>query len=181
MFTDLGVPRGLETTPDQRLVINQALHEIIDYFLLNGEDDDRDTHAKALLQYFQGKLPPPAYQDALQILQHYLSYMDAHDQLLTGQTFSARDSELSERDVQRLLTWLEQRGRLRESLLGTQVAQAWYEDEDAQIKQTLSYLHSAAIGGGHARFARGMQDALANAGKSFQSEIQDARKKESSH
>ncbi|MES2071937.1 MAG: hypothetical protein V4488_16390 [Pseudomonadota bacterium] len=181
MLTDLGVPRGLLTTPDQRLVINQALHEIMDYFLLNGKDGDRDTQVKALLQYFQEKLPPPAYQDALQVQQHYLSYMDAHDQLLTGQSFPARDSELSERDVQLLLIWLEQRARLRESLLGMQVTQAWYEDEDAQLKQTLNYLRNAAIGGGHARFARGMQDTLATAAKSFKSAIQDARKNENAH
>ncbi|MBR7779315.1 hypothetical protein [Undibacterium rugosum] len=181
MYVDALVPRGLETTPDQHLVINQALHEIMDYFLLSGRDGNRDVHAKALLLYFQEKLPSPAYQDALSVLQHYLGYMDAHDQLLTGQTFPARASELNERDVQRLLTWLEQRERLRQSLLGVQVTQVWYEEDDAQLKLTLNYLRNAAISGGHARFARGMQDALANVGKSFQSVIQEARKKTDGH
>jgi hypothetical protein len=174
--SDVDVPRGLATTPDQRLLVNQALHEVMDFFLLSGKYGGRDVSAKALLQYFQEKLPALAYQDASQILQQYLSYMDAHDQMLAGQAFPARGSALTERDVQRMLSWLEQRTRLRQSILGMQVTQTWYDDEDAQLKQTLNYLREAAVGGEHARFARGMQYALADAGTSFQSEIQGARK-----
>ncbi len=172
-FSDLDLPQQLAITPDQQLLIDQTLHEVMDLFLLSEKEDNRgdrrEVNTRALRQYLQGKLPPTAYQQALQILEHYLSYMDAHDQMLTVQTLPTPGSVLGERDVQRVLTWLEQRARLRQSLLGAHATLAWYEDEDEQLKQTLSYLRDAAVSGGSPKLARGMPDALASLGRSFQS------------
>ncbi|MFZ6845038.1 hypothetical protein [Undibacterium sp. RuTC16W] len=163
----------LTLTTNQELIIDQALRDTMDFFLMNDQQPSRELQLKALREYLKGNLPVPAYVQAEQLLQQYVSYMDAHDHMLTGQAFPDLGQALSEADIQRLLVWQEQRARLRQSLLGMQVTQAWYEDEDLQFKQTLDYLRNAAALGKTARLARGMQGALKNFGKSYRSLAQD--------
>ena len=68
--------------------------------------------------------------------------MTAHDSLLARQQLAGSVSvdAMSIQDVERLNVWVEQRTRLRQSMLGPDVARAWYQDEELQLQQILSEL-----------------------------------------
>lgn len=132
------VPQGLAVTANQQLLVNPALHDIIDSFLLGGHPGDRATHASALRAHLKSKLPAAAYDDAALIVQHYLAYMDAHDELLARQVSIKPQTGDAAQDMERISGWLAQRERLRQTLLGINLTKAWYGDEDAQLRHILA-------------------------------------------
>ncbi|WP_245964841.1 hypothetical protein [Trinickia dinghuensis] len=115
------------------MIANSALLELIDSFLLEKTDGDRADQLKA---YLKRSLPSPAYGEAMQIVERYQAYMKAHDDLLAAQHFGAIDA--STVDVERIEVWRQQRDRLRQSMLGEQVAQAWYQNDDARLDQAIA-------------------------------------------
>lgn len=137
---DTDAPGGLATTPDKRLVINKALKDVADYFLLGGHAGTRAAHMERLLAHLRARLPSPAFEEAAQITRNYLKYLDTHDTLLVRAAPPpvTMDSVLPSTDVERIAAWLAQRARLRQDLLGMQVAQAWFADEEAADQQLLS-------------------------------------------
>ncbi len=130
-------PGGLAINDDQSLVVNAALLDVINFFLLEQTGDDRVT---ALRAYLKKKLPLPACDEALQILDHYQRYMKAHDDLLKAQNLGAGKVNIASADLHRIAIWSDQRDRLRQSILGSTVAQAWYQNDDSQLKQILEEL-----------------------------------------
>ncbi|HSY30261.1 MAG TPA: hypothetical protein VK832_22290 [Burkholderiaceae bacterium] len=134
-------PGGLTADASQHLVINDALLQVINFYLLEQAPSNR---ADVLQRYLAKSLPPPAYAEAAQILAHYQSYMKAHDDLLAGQNLGGQDFGSRSRNIERLLTWREQRDRLRLNMLGDKVAQAWYQNDDLRFKEVLDELHEAA-------------------------------------
>ncbi|MES2073153.1 MAG: hypothetical protein V4488_22560 [Pseudomonadota bacterium] len=163
-----GAPDGLAVTEDQHLLINQALHDVIDFFLLSGQPGGRSAQKNALFSYLNGKLPPVAGEEAAQIVLQYLAYMDQHDSLLARQALpaSSPDGAIASQYLERIAIWQEQRSWLRQSVLGLQVAQSWYGDEDAQLRQAMAVLSNAAAPGSDAGASRptrmrgAMRDAL---------------------
>ncbi len=119
----------------QQLVVNLALRDVIDYYLLQqaGEGDMGD-----LKDYLKNKLPPTAYDEAVQIVDHYQAYMRAHDELLAGQDFGTQRNAAP--DLKRVAAWRTQRDRLRQAMFGDAVKQAWYQNDDAQLEQALEEL-----------------------------------------
>ncbi|PTB20319.1 hypothetical protein C9I57_13335 [Trinickia symbiotica] len=116
-----------------RLIVNGALLGLIDSFLLENSDDDR---ADQLRRYLKGKLPAPAYGEAMEIVERYQTYMKAHDDLLAAQNLG-HGRDVSAIDIDRIAIWRQQRDRLRRSILGDDVVQAWYQNDDAQLDQVL--------------------------------------------
>jgi len=131
------VPGGLSVTADRQLTINHALLQVIDFFLLEQTSPDR---AGALQNYLKKSLPGPAYDAAIQIVERYQLYMGAHDDFLARQDLGEPYIAIRSRNIYRLLTWREQRDRIRLSILGEPVVQAWYRDDDAQLNQVLDEL-----------------------------------------
>jgi len=141
------VPGELAATEDGKLIINASLLETIDYFLLEQPDADR---ANALTSHLQSKLPAPAFQEAVKLVGQYQAYMVAHDNLLATQSLGVSAGSTQSPDLNRIANWCEQRDRLRRRMLGDQVTEAWYQNEDAQLKQVLDELQQARAGTGEA-------------------------------
>ena len=134
-------PGGVTANASQHLVINDALLQVINFYLLEQAAPDR---ADKLQHYLAKSLPAPAYAEAAQIVAHYQSYMKAHDDLLAGQNLEGQDFGARSRNIERLLTWRDQRDRLRLDTLGDNVVQAWYQNDDMRFKQVLDELHDNA-------------------------------------
>ena len=123
---------NLTVTDRQTLVVDTALLDVFNAFLLKA-DADRADQLKAALK---SKLPPPAYAEAVQIAERYQAYMRAHDELLAAQHLP-RFTQAADVDIERVETWRQQRDRLRQRLLGERVTQAWYQNDDARLDQVL--------------------------------------------
>jgi hypothetical protein len=134
-------PGGLAANASQHLVINDALLQVINFYLLEQAAPNR---ADKLQHYLAKSLPPPAYAEAAQIVAHYQSYMKAHDNLLAGQNLEGQDFATRSRNIERLLTWRDQRDRLRLDILGDRVVQAWYLNDDRKFREVLDELHENA-------------------------------------
>lgn len=130
------LPTGL-ATENQQLVINSALLDVINFFLLEQVSPDR---ASALRSHLKSVLPPPAYTEAIIIVEHYQAYMKAHDDLLAAHNFNGAGKDINLQDIRRISTWRDQRDRLRLGFLGEVVVHAWYQNDDAQLTQILNEL-----------------------------------------
>ena len=130
------LPLGeLYATEQQQLIINPALLDVVNFYLLA---PDFTGQLQPLANYLNQQLPEIAARQALQIAQQYQVYIGEHDQLLAAQNLSATASDLN-----RIGNWQQQRLRLRQRLLGEQLQQAWYQNEEAQLQQALDELHLA--------------------------------------
>jgi lipase chaperone LimK len=123
---------GLAVTDSHHLIVNDGLRDLMDYFLLEQTDEDR---ADQLKLYLRTRLRPPASEEAVQIVEHYVAYMKAHDDLLAAQNLNAQGLNASNVDINRIVTWRQQRDQLRERMLGDEVVQAWYQNDDSQLAQ----------------------------------------------
>jgi hypothetical protein len=125
-------------TGDGKLVIDQTLHQVIDFFLLGGLPGDRAMHVVQLRVYLARTLPQAACREALQIAERYLLYMNLHDDLLTRQALPQWVDLPSADEAERITSWVVQRTRLRQTILGPQVTHAWFADEEAAIQAGLA-------------------------------------------
>ncbi|WP_322027428.1 hypothetical protein [Burkholderia sp. BCC1977] len=125
--------RGLAVTENRELIVNAALLDLIDAFLLKKTDADRADRLKV---YLQNRLPSPANREAIGIAERYQAYMQAHDDLLAAQNLG-RATDAAAVDIERIAIWRQQRDRLRQRMLGDEVVQAWYRNDDAQLDQVL--------------------------------------------
>lgn len=123
---------NLTVTDRQTLVVDPALLDVFNAFLLKADADRADQLKTALKR----TLPPVAYAEAVQIAERYQAYMRAHDELLAAQHLP-RCTQATDVDIERVDTWRQQRDRLRQRLLGERVTQAWYQNDDAQLDQVL--------------------------------------------
>lgn len=137
---DTSAPDGLTVTADQHLVINRALKDVFDYFLLGGHLGAREEHTEKLRAHLKASLPGPAFQEADKIIRNYVAYLDAHDTLLAREAVPSAnpDSLLAPPDIERVSAWLAQRARLRQELLGLHIAQAWFGEEEIQDQQSIA-------------------------------------------
>ncbi|WP_206002381.1 hypothetical protein [Paraburkholderia antibiotica] len=129
-----GLANGLAMTDSHHLIVNDGLRDLIEFFLLEQSDDDRTDQLKL---YLRTRLRPPASEEAVQIVEHYAAYMKAHDDLLAAQNLDARNLNAANVDINRIVTWRQQRDQLRQRLLGEQVVQAWYQNDDSQLTQAI--------------------------------------------
>ncbi|APA88411.1 hypothetical protein BJG93_23900 [Paraburkholderia sprentiae WSM5005] len=149
---DSRLANGLAITDSHHLIVNDALHDLIDFFLLEQADDDR---ADQLKLYLRTRLRPPASEEAVLLAEHYVAYMAAHDELLAAQNLNAQNLSASNVDINRIMTWRQQRDQLRQRMLGDQVEQAWYQNDDSQLTQAIDeWRQRAADQEGVAAFAR---------------------------
>jgi lipase chaperone LimK len=145
---DTVAPGGLAATPDGKLVINKALRDVIDYFLFGGHPGERSTHVAKLLAHLKAALPPPAFEEAVQIVKNYLAYIEAHDQLLAREAkpAAAADGVVAPMDMDKVAAWVAQRNRLRQNFLGLKVAEIWFGAEQAEAEQDLAAMRKRGQG-----------------------------------
>jgi lipase chaperone LimK len=132
-------PDGLAMDAQRHLVINPALHLIFDYFLLGGHPGPRSNHIFLLQSHLKEKLPEPAISEALHVLDSYLHYLQEHDKLL--ERVSAEPG--AEPEPEKIRSWIAQRARLRQNVLGVEVTKIWFADEDAEMQRALLALSQA--------------------------------------
>lgn len=128
-------PRPPAVTADGRLLVDRGLIDTFDFYLLGGLPGDRELHAGLLRNYLRSTLQGAAADQAIQYAERYLRYMREHDELLSRQSLPQWTDMPTAADAQRLLSWVEQRTRLRQAVLGTEAAQAWFGEEDVQIRR----------------------------------------------
>lgn len=126
----------------QQLVVNQGLLNIFNFYLLGGFDGNRLQHAAQLRAFLNANLPAPAQEEAKQLVNHYLAYMDQHDGLLArqGLALPASGEAVPTDFIERVATWIGQRARLRQTELGMATAQAWFGDEENRARQIIADL-----------------------------------------
>jgi hypothetical protein len=125
-------------TADGKLIIDQTLHQVIDFYLLGGLPGDRTMHAMQLRAYLNRTLPAAASREASQVVDRYLLYMNLHDDLLTRQALPQWVDLPTPAEAERISNWVGQRTRLRQTILGQEVVQAWYAEEEAAIQAGLA-------------------------------------------
>jgi hypothetical protein len=129
---------GLATDAGGHLIPSLQLRKLMDSFLARGPASGRQARAEELRAFLGRKLAAPAAGEAERLVSQYLRYLDAEDQLLARERFTAPGAHgLAEREVERLLSFQEQRAQQRQRLLGPALAQAWFEAEDSRCGAAL--------------------------------------------
>ncbi|OEZ59068.1 hypothetical protein [Duganella sp. HH105] len=118
----------LSLTDKQELIADFALHQLMDSFLLNRSEAELEA-------YLRRALPAGAANEAIQIAARYQRYLAAHDELLAAQHFTSADP--ASQDLNRIVSWQQQRRQLRIRMLGERIALEWFGNEDAYLGQAL--------------------------------------------
>ena len=133
----------LFTTEQQDLIVNPGFLYLLNSYLLPSPGA---AQVDALNAHLKTSLPPKAFAQAAEIVQHYRHYIIEHDQLLDAQGLQLQSNEregvasLNSLDVNRIVSWQQQRLRLRERLLGEDVTIAWFQNDDANLLQAIDDL-----------------------------------------
>lgn len=120
------------------LVPDASLRKLIDSFLAQSRGAERAAQVVGLRAFLKNQVAPPAAQEADRVVTDYLAYLDVEEKMLARERFSRPDpSGLTEAEISHLLAWQQQRVQLRERMLGSQVAKAWFDAEDADCATAL--------------------------------------------
>jgi len=130
-------------TEERELVVNAGLLQVFDFFLLEAPQGNGADASAALSAFLASRLTNASVVRAMQIAADYRAYMAQHDALLAAQNFDHRSLTLATLDAGRVRTWMQLRQRLRESVLGAAVSDAWYQNDDAQLLHVLDELQQA--------------------------------------
>jgi lipase chaperone LimK len=116
-----------------RLALDPALHRLFDAYLKSGVPREQALHT-----YLKRRLQPPALAQAESLAGDYQRYLRAEAALRASQGLKPPDpAGLNQAQVEQMLAWQRQRAQLRERMLGTAVAQAWFGREDADCTTAL--------------------------------------------
>ena len=114
------------------LRVDPALRTLFDGYLA------KPGGAAPLRAYLNGRLPPPARRQAADLVDAYVRYLRAEHEMRAQARFTKPDpSGLSDRQVAEMLAWQQDRAQLRARMLGTAVAQAWFDADDADCRTAL--------------------------------------------
>jgi hypothetical protein len=132
---------GADSQPkDGELIVDKSLLELMNVYLV---EQARQHGADRLQQELRRRFAGQALARAIQISQSYQRYIKEHDILLASQHL---DESAAAPDIPRIRVWLEQRARLRQGILGPEVTQAWYGDDEVRESQVLAELEQRASG-----------------------------------
>lgn len=120
------------TDADGKLLIDARLHGLFDTYLLPAKGPAREARAGELRAWLGNRLAQSALGQADQLLGAYLRYLQAEDELRAQERFTRPDpAGLTDAQVGQMVAWQQMRAQLRERMLGTAVAQAWFGADDA--------------------------------------------------
>jgi lipase chaperone LimK len=120
------------------LRIDAALRTLFDSYLAQSGAAARAARAAQLHAYLDSRLAPPARGQAADLVDAYLRYLRAEAELRAQLRFTRPDpSGLSDQQVDQMLAWQQERAHLRERMLGTTVAQAWFGADDGDCQSAL--------------------------------------------
>jgi lipase chaperone LimK len=114
------------------LRVDPALRTLFDGYLA------KPGGAAQLHAYLNSRLVPPARSQAADLVDAYLRYRQAENELRAQVRFTRPDpSGLTDQQVAHMLAWQQERAHLRERMLGTGVAQAWFGAADDDCRSAL--------------------------------------------
>lgn len=140
-----------EPPPGDNLSIDAAgqlqpslqLRVLFDYFLIRGDGASLAARADQLRAYLARQLTGPAGAQAEALLQTYLGYVRAHDELLAHQQLAlAPDALPDTQQLERLAVWQAQRARLRQGSFSPALLQAWFGGDDSALADALAELRA---------------------------------------
>jgi lipase chaperone LimK len=110
---------------------------VYDTFLKSGAGGaPREQELRAWLRR---RLGQPALAQAESLAGDYVRYLRAEAELRANERFTQPDpAGMSAAQVEQMLAWQQQRGALRERMLGAAVSQAWFGLEDADCRTALA-------------------------------------------
>ncbi|MGZ5199532.1 MAG: hypothetical protein ACXWC4_07145 [Telluria sp.] len=121
------------------LVPDRALQQLMDEFLVKPRPAERQALEAQLRNFLRQRLDQPAAGEADRLVTSYVAYLQAEQQMLARERFTPSDPNgLSGQQVEHLLAWQRERAGLRERLLGTEVATAWYAEQDGNCAVVLN-------------------------------------------
>jgi lipase chaperone LimK len=125
-------PEGPSLTDSAgNLRIDAGLRTLFDGYLKNGR-------AAQLHAWLNGRLQPPARGQASDLVDAYVRYLQAEQELRAQARLPRPDpAGLSDTQVAQMLAWQQERARLRDRMLGTAVAQAWFGEDDGACTNAL--------------------------------------------
>jgi lipase chaperone LimK len=128
------VMRGTKIAVDTagHLVPDAALRQLMDAFLVNGRRSERQVMSRQLRDFLRASLGQPAAGEADRLVTDYLAYLATEEQMLGRERFERPDpAGLSDHQLEQLMAWQSSRAELRQRMLGTTVARAWFEQDDS--------------------------------------------------
>jgi hypothetical protein len=139
VIQDAWVPAGLEVTPDQHLILNKDMRAVFDYFLQPADRGNRAERLEKLRTYLKAKLPPAAYDEASAIVARYTHYLEALDARNATQNDPMESGSVptSYAGIEQLKANIAAQTRLRETVLGVNISQLWFAEEDADVQRFL--------------------------------------------
>jgi len=127
-----GVDERSLTDGAGNLRVDTALRTLFDGYLA------KPGGAAQLRAYLNSRLAPPARRQAADLVDAYLRYLRAEQELRAHVRLTRPDpSGLSDQQVGDMLAWQQDRAHLRARMLGTTVAQAWFDADDADCRTAL--------------------------------------------
>jgi hypothetical protein len=121
------------------LVPDRALRSLMDGFLVKVKPSERQAMEAQLRVFLRGRLSQPAAGEADRLVTDYLAYMNMEQQMLSRERFTPPDpSGLTDDQIKHLLAWQKQRAELRQRMLGTAAASAWFDAEDGDCANALN-------------------------------------------
>jgi len=116
------------------LKIDPALHRVYDAYLKGSAPRERELRA-----WLKGRLAQPSLAQAETLAADYLRYLHAEAALRANERIVPPDpSGMNTAQVEQMQAWQERRAQLRERMLGSAVAQAWFGSEEADCKTALA-------------------------------------------
>jgi lipase chaperone LimK len=113
------------------LRIDGGLRTLFDSYLKTGR-------AAQLHAYLDSRLKPPARRQASDLVDAYVRYLRADEELRAQARFTRPDpAGLSDAQVEQMLAWQQERTGLRDRMLGPAVAQAWFGADDSACRSAL--------------------------------------------
>ena len=114
------------------LRVDPALRTLFDSYLA------QPGGAAQLHAYLNSRLAPPARGQAGDLADAYQRYLQAEKELRAQVRLTRPDpSGLSDQQVAQMLAWQQERAHLRERMLGTTAAQAWFGAADGECMSAL--------------------------------------------
>jgi lipase chaperone LimK len=137
---DSWAPAGMEITPDQHLVRNKEMRLVFDYFLQPTNPGDRSERLKKLQTHLKATLPAPAYEEAQPLTLSYANYLDALDARKANGQDPAQPGSLPTdySEIEKLKAGMAEVSRLRQTMLGVEIARLWFGEEEQGLQQLLA-------------------------------------------
>lgn len=144
-LTGLSVNWDIAANANGKLVVTRDLAALFEFFLSSHTEEGLDTSLGRIEEYLRGLLPPSAAAEALDILRAYVAYKQglkrfepSNEGSMSGKGGGA-DLTATVADIKAAM---HQRAAARRQFLGSDVADAFFKDDEAYDAYTIGRLEA---------------------------------------